>query len=156
GLCLRAREHVGLVQVNNRVAAPCAGIEDFPVCTAAGLFAETGERKPQDVGLADIIEVDIRRFNAHIRRFWLAVKVQWEIIRWKDFTQRQRSLVGGVSADILIIHSRRSSSRRRYLPSGSLPTRDSRAELRPCRAAATETFAAEPPKYLPKVETSSS
>src|SRR5699024_1382469 len=97
GLFLRAPEHVAVVQVHNRVAAPCAGIEDFPVCTAARLFAETAECKPPDVGLADMIEVDVRRFNAHIWRFWLAVKVQWEITRWKNFTQRQRSLISGVS-----------------------------------------------------------
>ena len=128
-------------------------------CRAAGSCGQTGDRGPVDPRVADRVEVRSSAVISRSGAFGVAVEVQREVVRREDLAERDRGRQAvDRRADVrgrrhrAAQRSRRTKRAERVVAGAG----DHRATVWPCRAAATATFVALPPRNFSKVRTSSS
>ena len=89
----RLPEHRPEVQVEDGVPARWRGLPGCEMSAAAGLFGESGDRRPVQSGGSHGVDVDLVRTNLEVGCAGAAVEVQREVVRREDLAERHRGRV---------------------------------------------------------------
>ena len=90
GLLAGGPEHRPVVQVEDGVAAAGPGAQRRQRGLPAGLLGQPGDGDPEDLRVADRVEVELVGVDLHVRRARAAVEVQREVVGREDLAERHR------------------------------------------------------------------
>ena len=105
GLLAGGPEHRPVVQVEDGVAAAGPGPQRGQRGLAAGLLGQAGDRDPEDLRVADRVEVELVGVDLHVRRARAAVEVQREVVGREDLAEGHGRRQVRHRGDVAVVHA---------------------------------------------------